>query len=111
MLLLLALTACQSSARKDPVGILKRVDEDIRKTEVARESDDRYLESQVERATRPIRVVRIPRSAQWLRDEVIRPENPRHLLDSLNIVVHTPLVALDHCWYVAALGYKTSRYS
>jgi len=76
MLLLLALTACQSSARKDPVGILKRVDEDIRKTEVARESDDRYLESQVERATRPIRVVRIPRSAQWLRDEVsVRYEN------------------------------------
>ena len=29
MLLLLALTACQSSARKDPVGILQRVDEDI----------------------------------------------------------------------------------
>ena len=66
----LVLSACQSSVRKDPIGILKRVDEDIRKTEKARDSDDRYLESQVDRATRPTRVVRIPRSAQWLRDEV-----------------------------------------
>ncbi len=69
-LVLLGATACESAARKDAIGISARVDDDIRKTQNARETEDRYLHAQQERASRPTRVVRIPRSAQWLRDEV-----------------------------------------
>ena len=42
---------------------------------------------------------------------LIRTGFPRHFLDSLNIVVHTPLAGHDHYACVGALGCRTSRYN
>jgi hypothetical protein len=43
--------------------------------------------------------------------KLIRTGFPRHFLDSLNIVVHTPLAGHDHYACVGAFDCRTSRYS
>ena len=70
LLILVLLVGCETTSRKDAAGITHRVDDDISKTEHARSSNDRYLEKESARASRPSQVVKIPRNAQWLRDEV-----------------------------------------
>jgi|GEM_PF-1106326 len=62
--------ACSHGARKDPIGISKRVDTDIEQAETDRQVKDRYTQKKVARASRPTKIIKIPRSAMWLRDRI-----------------------------------------